>query len=257
MSESPTVFPTARHRRSELSSAVSDMRVTARWLTGAMASVGVVLLSAGSLTLPGQVDGVESLLTALAGILVGLCGVGLALWSTSEVLAPRVTVFQDLQSRGARGLRKVISRSPEDFYGPFGTDPETFAREGALRRRVVRSLVEALEAGPDADSAALLRRQLAAAHANLELHRRMRQDILEWVHAWQVRAALRRARWCVMGAALLVVVGIGLTLVASVGDAAPTNTTAAWVCSPHPEGAPVAGDTAGGLEGPCDDHTGG
>lgn len=242
----------------DLPSVVSDLRSTARWLTGGMAAVGAVLLSAGSLALPGRVDGFGDLLWALAGMAVGLCGVGLALWGTSEVLTPRVGVLQDLETRPLSPLRELVSRNPEDFLGPFGQNLEEFAREGGLRRRIVRELTRraAREHGSDeeSDEEKVLQRELAVARRNLELHRRVRRDLLAWVHAWQVHAALRRARWCVMGAAALVVAGAGLTLVSTASEGTqPAEPTVVWICPPFQEALPtVEESSADDQRGPCD-----
>jgi hypothetical protein len=64
------------------------MRVTAKWIIGAAAAVGAVLLGGAPLAAIGKIHGIGSAAEALAGLVIGLAGVGWAIWHTAEALIP-------------------------------------------------------------------------------------------------------------------------------------------------------------------------
>ena len=59
--------------------------------------MGAALISGGPLVAVGQVHGAAHALLAGAGLVVALSGVGLAIWSTSKVLSPRLTTPADAE----------------------------------------------------------------------------------------------------------------------------------------------------------------
>jgi hypothetical protein len=70
---------------------VDDMRATAKWMLVAAGAVGAALISGGPLVGIGQVHGALHYFFSVLGLLLALGGVGVAIWSASQVLVPRVT----------------------------------------------------------------------------------------------------------------------------------------------------------------------
>jgi hypothetical protein len=111
----------------------------------------------------GHVHGTAHALLAGAGLALAVTGIGLAVWTTSQVLAPRLTTPATLRSRALEGLRRQLDAEPEQFFG------------------------------------------VAATSVNL----------LPLGHAWAVKAALDRSRWCTLGGGVLVVAGAVLFFIAT------------------------------------------
>ena len=101
--------------------AVDDLRSAAKWTIVAASAVGAALISGGPLVAVGQVHGVAHALIAGAGLVLALAGVGLAIWTTSTVLSPRLTTPVTLRSPALAGLRAIIEADPAQFFGPVAT----------------------------------------------------------------------------------------------------------------------------------------
>ena len=214
----------------DLRASVADMRSTAKWIIGAAAATGSLLLAGGPLTVAGKIHGPEAAVRAAVGMLVAILGAGWAVYRTSEVLTPRVATFDDLHEPGLSGLRRMIDRSPSAFYGPFGADPVALQRERTLRSAICRQLAAALVHEDDPTRLRTLEHALSVARTNAALAERTQRRLLTWIHAWQVREALRLARRDTLLASLLVVLGAALFFTAP-GQAAPGSTTV-HVCLP-------------------------
>jgi hypothetical protein len=94
------------------------MRSTAKWMLAASGAVGAALISGGPLVAVGQVHGVVHAIVAGLGLVIALCGVGLAIWFTSQVLVPRLTTSDTMrQSPVPASLRGQINAEPAEFMG--------------------------------------------------------------------------------------------------------------------------------------------
>lgn len=234
----------------DLRASIADMRSTARWIIGAAAATGSLLLAGGPLSVVGRLHGVGDSAAAGGGVLLALLGVAWAVHRTSDVLTPRVATFTDLGRPALRGLRELIARSPADFYGPFGADPDTLQRARTLRTAVRARLDAALVHEGDPDRRRTLEHALKVARRNAALAERTQQRLLALIHAWQVREALRRARRDTLLASLLVALGAALFFTAPGPD--PDTPTTVRVCLPTKPPAPstapatLAGDPCAG-----------
>src|ERR1700734_2438056 len=92
--------------------AVDDLRAAAKWTLAAAGAVGAALISGGPLVAVGQVHGLGHALLAGLGLALALAGVGIAIWSTSKVLAPRLTTRRTVMSPALAGLRHDIEEEP-------------------------------------------------------------------------------------------------------------------------------------------------
>ncbi|WP_189878557.1 hypothetical protein [Streptomyces bluensis] len=197
--------------------AVADMRAVARWTIMATAAVGGLLLGGFPLAAIGKIHGRGDVALAAGGLGLALVGVFWAIWWTGEVLTPRFTTLRSLDDPSLADLRAEIEAAPELFFGPFGTTVDELVRSCRLHATVAVNLTERLARERDGDRHAELNRALTAARVNVAHSAARRRALLELVHAWQVRGALRRARVQTMLGSLLVVVGAVLFLLATDG----------------------------------------
>ena len=214
----------------DLRASVTDMRSTARWIIGAAAATGSLLLAGGPLTVVGKLHSVGQAIAAAVGMLLAILGVAWAVYRTTEVLTPRVATFDDLGQPALRGLRELIARSPRDFYGPFTADPISLQRERTLRATICRQLTTALVHEKSAPRRRTLEHALSVARSNAALAERTQRRLLAWIHAWQVREALRRARRDTLLASLVVVLGAAVFFTAPAKT--PQDPTTVRVCLP-------------------------
>ena len=183
--------------------AVDDMRATAKWTLAAFGAVGTALISGGPLVAVGQVHGIAHAVIAGAGLAVALGGVGVAIWFTSKVLAPRLTTPATLMSPELAGFRKVIDDSPEDFFGVIATDVP-----GLLRyQKVAVNLARQLATEKDPRRRALIESQLVRAMRNAERAEPYVRWLLTAAHARLVAAQLQRSRWWTLAGGVLVITG--------------------------------------------------
>jgi hypothetical protein len=183
--------------------AVDDQRAAARWTLAAAGAVGAVLVSGGPLVAVGRVHGFAHAAIAGAGLLVALCGVALAIWQTSRVLAPRLTTTADLTADSLAGLRDKLGRSPAYTFGTIATS----ITDLLSHREIAVSLVRQLASENDPVQRTQIRNDLRRVTRNAARAAPYVRWLLATAHAWQIAADLRRARWCVLAGGVLVVVG--------------------------------------------------
>jgi hypothetical protein len=216
--------------------AIPDMRSTAKWTVAALGAVGAALLGAVPVSALGRIHGGAAIAEASGGLVLGLGGVAWAVWHTAEALTPPVTTLSALRTDELAPLRTFIDRSPEAFYGPFGTSVAELAAARRLHELLARNLADALATETDRTRLRAIERTLGLARSNADLARSQQRRLLEFAHVWQVRAALRRARVHTLMAVGVIVLGVVLLLVAAAG---------------HSPGAPQSPSPARPAEGPA------
>jgi len=200
--------------------AVDDMRTTAKWIIGAAAAVGAVLLGGAPLAAVGKVHGAASTAMAFGGLILGLAGVGWAIWQTSDALIPPATTLAVLELPQLAGLLAQISADPAAFYGPFGASvAELRSACGRFEKAAARiAILLAQETDPVRQR--VLSRGHADALANAAQARARLNWLLAFVHAWRVRDQLRRARIQAFAGAAVAAVGAVLFITAASRGAA-------------------------------------
>jgi hypothetical protein len=174
--------------------AVADMRATAKWIVAAAAGVGVVLLGGGPLAALGKVHDVRHAVVSFLGLSVSLLGIGWVIWRISDVLIPPSTTLATLETRPLANLRAQMEAEPEAYFGPFGPTIADLQRHCRQYDTAAANLAIMLAREQDPDRQRVLTQGLADARANASMaHRRLRR-LQELIHAWTVRADLRRAR---------------------------------------------------------------
>jgi hypothetical protein len=207
--------PVERDRTSQVGDAVADLRTTARWTVAAAAAVGALLLGGAPLTSIGKVDGIGAAISACAGLFVALAGVGWVIWHTTEALMPRIATTTQLDDPDMTSLREAIAQEPDAFYGPFGTTPQELRAAALLYDTAAANLAAALAREPDQTKSRVLEQALSDARANADLAHRLESSLLDIVHAWKVRSAVRRARLHTFTAATVIAIGAVLFLIAT------------------------------------------
>ncbi|HEX4832952.1 MAG TPA: hypothetical protein VH478_17865 [Trebonia sp.] len=197
--------------------AVDDLRSAARWTLAAAGAVGAALISGGPLIAAGQVHGTGHALLAGGGLVAALAGVSAAIWSTSLVLAPRLTTRATLAKKKDElaDLLEQVEQEPAEFFGAAATSVDgLFARQDANRAIAVNVARAAAAATTPA------RREALAAHlrrveANGARIGSYVQYLLALAHVWQLQNDLRRSRrWTLLGG-ILVVAGAVLFFIAT------------------------------------------
>ncbi|GGP98630.1 hypothetical protein BKA00_005784 [Actinomadura coerulea] len=199
--------------------AVADMRATARWTIAAVAAVGALLLGGAPLTAVGKVNDAGDALAAFVGLALALAGVGWAIWQTGEVLTPRFTTIAELDRPAMSGLRRIIAQDKVAFYGPFGQSPEALRAACLLHETTWAKLAVTRAKAEDQAEVRVLEQALDDARANAALARRLEGRLVDLIHAWEVRVALRRARVHTLVAMFLVAIGAVLFLTATIDNA--------------------------------------
>lgn len=190
------------------------MRATAKWTVAAFGAVGAALLGAVPPAAFGKLDTIGAVLVAGCGLLLALAGVGWAIWHTAEALTPPVTVLSTIDELPE--LRAQVFRSPEAFFGPFGASVQELGAQRRLHATVEANLEAALPGETDAGRRLKIEQTLAAARANSRQALALQTRLLEFAHAWQVRAALRRAQVQAAAGTGVTVLGVVLLLGAAV-----------------------------------------
>jgi hypothetical protein len=196
--------------------AVGDLRSTAKWTLATAGAVGTVLISGGPLVAVGHVHGTSHALLAGAGLVLAVIGIGLAVWTTSQVLAPRLTTPATLRSRPLKGLRRQLAAEPEQFFGVAATSVEGLL----IHQAVAVDLARKLKVVTDAEQRARIQADLERARRNAERAAPYVRQLLPLGHAWAVKKALDRSRWCTLGGGMLVVAGAVLFFIAT-GNGTP------------------------------------
>jgi len=107
----------AQASANQYANGVAQLRTTARWLIGAFGALGAALIAGVQLK---NLAGVSStpLEEAIASISVGVFGVAIAIWSTSNVLIPIAASSRALEHTGEFDpLRKAARTDPSMLRG--------------------------------------------------------------------------------------------------------------------------------------------
>lgn len=196
--------------------AVPEMRTTAKWILAATATVGAALLGTSPLAAAGRIHTAGAAVAAYAGLIVGLVGVGWAIWFTAEALIPPLTTPKSLDTDPRlRNLRAQIANDPPAFYGPYGTCMADLLTAKALHHRVAANLTAALVDEQDPGRRQILRLKLAEADAAVSATSGRIQMLLELGHAWCIRTQLRRARLHTFVGAALAALGVVIFVAAT------------------------------------------
>jgi hypothetical protein len=177
--------------------------------------VGAALISGGPLVAVGHVHGVAHALIAGAGLVLALAGVGLAIWTTSTVLSPRLTTPATLRSPALAGLRAIIEADSAQFFGPAAATVDALL----LHREVTVNLARLLAAEKDPAKRTMIKRQLDRAKGNAERAAPYVRWLLALAHVWQIRQALERSRGFTLAGGVLVIAGSVLFFTATSGPA--------------------------------------
>ncbi|MEU6859338.1 hypothetical protein AB0B28_10765 [Glycomyces sp. NPDC046736] len=196
--------------------AIPDMRATAKWTVASLGAVGAALITVVPLTVFDDLHGTGDLVTAAIGLALAIAGVCWAIWHTAEALTPPVTVIEDLDGKDLAPIRALLARSPESFFGPFGTSVADLARHRRFHETVEANLTEALAETADPTETQALERALANAATNIALARTLHHRLLEFTHTWQVRTTLKKARTQTMLGVATTLAGLILTATTAV-----------------------------------------
>lgn len=196
---------------------VADIRATAKWTIAAAGAVGAALISGLPLAAIGHIHGIEHVVIAGVGLLVALGGVALAIWATSDVLAPRLTTPSTLRALTSPGmlaspkfaaLREIVESEPSYFFGAIATSVDDLLRH----QRIEVSLARQLISEKDPKKRELIKGHLQNVARNAERAAPYVRWMLEVAHVSQVEADLRRSRKYTMIGAILVVFGTVLLI---------------------------------------------
>jgi hypothetical protein len=195
--------------------AVDDLRAAAKWTLAAAGAVGAALISGGPLVAAGQVHGLRHALLAGLGLVLALAGVGIAIWSTSKVLAPRLTTRQTVMSPGLASLRQDIEAEPAQFFGLAAASPAGLFKRQDDHREIAADLARQVAAEKNPQRRAVLKSQLRRVEENAARTGAYVRRLLALVHVWQIQADLQRSRRYTLGGGLLVIVGAVLFFAAT------------------------------------------
>jgi hypothetical protein len=129
--------------------------------------------------------------------------VGLAIWHTSKVLVPPLTIPALLGTPSMEKLRQIIEAAPADFFGVTASRINDLLRH----RTIAANLSQQVETEQNPERRDKLEVQLSRALANVERADPYVRWLLATAHVWQIREALRRAHWYTMLGVVLVAVG--------------------------------------------------
>lgn len=187
--------------------AIDDLRTTAKWTLAAAGLVGAALISGGPLVAVGNVHGLSHSLLAGGGLVVALAGVAISIWSTSRVLAPRLTTAATLTSRRLAGLRKDLNLEPNAVTAILERPDQELQIAASLTRQAASSRNRRRR--PE------LERQLRRVNDNAARAEADARRLLALGHVWGIEADLRLSRRCTLAGGLLVVIGAVLFFAAT------------------------------------------
>ncbi len=197
--------------------AVDDLRAAAKWTLAAAGAVGAALISGGPLVAVGQVHGLWHALLAGLGLVLALAGVGIAIWSASKVLAPRLTTRQTVMSPGLASLRQDIEAEPVQFFGLAATSAAGLFKRQDDHREIAVDLARQAAAEKDPQRRAVLEGQLRRVEENAARTGAYVRRLLALAHVWRIQADLEWSRRCTLGGGLLVIAGAVLFFAATGG----------------------------------------
>jgi hypothetical protein len=194
--------------------AVSDLRAAARWTIAAFGVVGTALIGGGPLVAVGEIHHPVDAVVAGAGLLIAVFGIGMAIWTTSQVLIPPVTTLTMLNSPPMSDLRAMIDKAATDFFGTAATSIDDLLRH----RIIVINVSRELAGETDASKRISWQRYLRHAQGNAARTEHYVRWLLAMAHVWQIRAAMRRARlWCLLALTLVIVGAVTFLIATSQG----------------------------------------
>ncbi|GAA0401692.1 hypothetical protein GCM10009530_61980 [Microbispora corallina] len=196
---------------------IPDLRAAAKWILASAGAVGAALLGGGPLVAIGKVPDAGHAALAGLGLLVALCGVGWAIWRTSDVLIPPITTLATLDEPELRPLRELIARSPEAFYGSVARDVAGLTRH----RQIAAGLRAKLAEEGDPARRRAWESALERTRANIAITDAYQRRLLDFIHVWQIHAKLRRARAHTLLAGVVVAVGATVFMLATAEPAHP------------------------------------
>ncbi|GAA4604215.1 hypothetical protein GCM10023195_14290 [Actinoallomurus liliacearum] len=195
--------------------AVADIRATAKWTIGAAAAVGALLLGGAPLAAINKIHGTGHIALAVSGLALALAAVAWIIRQAGETLMPRVVSLSALDDPDLADLRRLIEAEPVTFYGPFGTSAAELAEAAAWHDTVAANTAYLLARETDSARIRILEQTLADARANARAARLLQYRLVQFVHAWKVRGAVRAARRQTLGGAFVVLIGASLFFAAS------------------------------------------
>jgi hypothetical protein len=187
--------------------AVDDLRSAAKWTLGAAGAVGAVLISGGPLVAVGQVHGTADAFLAGLGLLIALMGVGLAIWSTSKVLEPRLTTRATFREPVLASLVQIIEAEPEQFFGVAAITVDGLFKRQDDNRAIAVDLARQMTAAKDLKRRAQFQAQLRRVEdtaAQVAVYIRW---LLALGHVWRIQEDLRRSRVVTFAGGTLVIIG--------------------------------------------------
>jgi hypothetical protein len=199
--------------------AVDDLRSAAKWTLAAAGAVGAALVSGGPLVAVGQVRGLGHALLAGLGLALALAGVGIAIWSTSKVLAPRLTSRKTVMSAELASLRQEIEADPGQFLGLTATSVAGLFKRQDDHQQIAADLARQTAAEENARRRSQLEGQLRRVQENAARVGAYTRYVMGLAHVWQLQSDLARSRRFTLGGGLLVIAGAVLFFLAAGGPA--------------------------------------
>lgn len=180
-----------------------DLRDAAKWMIAAAGAVGTALIGGGPLVAVGKVHGLGDSVIVGVALVVALIGVGLAIWQISQVLVPPLTTQATLSEPSMRKLKEIIDSAPAEYFGVVASGVDDLLHHRAVAANLGWQAAAETDPGRRAHLEALYRTaQRNAIRADPYV-----KWLLATAHVWQIRAALRRARWYLLLSVVLVAAG--------------------------------------------------
>lgn len=120
--------------------ASDSVQTTAKWVITALAAVGAVMFAKGFVSVPtlSFTEDRGQLLLAWALGIMGVIGIGILIWATSQVLFPTILTLRTLPTE----FKELVARDPEDFL-PTGADTVDGLGDRLLEHRKDLAFAEA------------------------------------------------------------------------------------------------------------------
>lgn len=187
--------------------AAGDLRTTAKWTLAAAGAVGAALISGGPLVAIGTVHGLAHALLAGLGLLLALAGVALSIWSTSRVLAPRLTTARTLTSPRLTRLRTELGLSRDDVT--------EILNRPRREREIAAGLTRQASAPGKRRNRPEVEHHLRRVHDNAARADADARRLLALGHVWRIEADLKLSRRCTLAGGVLVAAGAVLFFIAT------------------------------------------
>jgi hypothetical protein len=192
------------------------MRTSAKWTITALGAVGVALLGGAPLSAIGKIHGFGQTAWAFAGLIIGVFGIGWAIWRTTDALMPPATTLRSISEPQQGKLREQITAYPAAFFGPFGNSVDDLENACLFWQAAAAQATVMLATEQDENVRRRLSQGISDAQANASQAAARLRWLLEFTHAWRVREQLRRARLHTFAGAVLTALG-AMIFVAAAG----------------------------------------